>query len=146
MPFEVTWLVEDRIILSRVWGTDASTADELKPYDAAIVNLLDASKAEQVHMVFDARKAESMPSIGAFRAFTFPKHPKFMWTVSLRTSNRLITILIAATTQLFRTRIRYVDTPQDAIAFLRNLEADLPDLTPYLARLEDNDDTASLKS
>lgn len=143
MPYKISWFLKDRIILGKVWGK--SEDSELTAYNEDVNVLLNESQADEVYMIFDGLQAEQMPSLTAFKAFTFPKHPRFKYTIALKSSNRLLNFIASATTQIFGTRMFFANSPDDVIQYLHDLMPDLPDLTPYRYLLE-KDPTLSRKS
>lgn len=136
MTQKVSWFLKDRIILGQVWGKTVDATKDLAEYDKAMNDLLNESQASQVHLIFDARRADGMPSLKEMRAFTFPKHPRFKVTLIMRSTNTFLNFIASAISQMTGSRAVFVNSIDDAIQYLQELELDMPDLTPYRALLE----------
>ena len=134
MPQQVSWLIEDIVILGKVWGTNA--LEGLQEYNDDVNNFLDASKAEKVLLVYDGRAAEGMPPLRAFQSFTFPKHPRFKGVIVLRSMNPFLNFIASAATQIAGVRAYFANTPEEVFKLLHDLIPDLPDTTAYQAVLE----------
>jgi hypothetical protein len=139
MPQQVSWLIEDIVILGRVWGKNA--LEGLQEYNNNVNKFLDASGAEKVYLVYDGREAEGMPPLRAFQNFTFPKHPRFKGVIVLRTMNPFLNFIASATTQIAGVRAHFANTPDEVFALLHDLMPDLPDTTAYRPLLEKETDS-----
>jgi hypothetical protein len=54
--------------------------------------------------------------------FTFPNHPRMGWNVFVNIPNKQIKFFISIATQLFKVRVRLVDSLEEAHQFLEYVD------------------------
>jgi hypothetical protein len=131
MAHEISWLLEGRVIFVRLTGVQTAEAASL--FDREILPYLDNVQAPLVHLVFDTVGLEQLPGIGVLSRFQWLKHPKTGWVVGYPKPNGAIAFITGFVSQLFKLRFRTFDTSQEALAFLQDVDATLPDLSPLMA-------------
>lgn len=136
MTHKVAWFIKDKVILGQVWGDN--DISDLEAYNASVNALLDESAGDQIYLVFDGIRTKGMPPLSAFKAFTFPKHPKFKYAIVLQSSNRFLNFIASATTQIFKTRTFFANNYDEVMLFLHDLLPDLPELESYRYLLEED--------
>jgi hypothetical protein len=122
MPYQLSWLVEGRIILNKSWGT--LTKEEIPRYDQEMLNLLDAGTAPLVHCISDITELENMPGVTAMTQFTFVKHPCMGWQLAYG-GKLAMTLIGNLASQIFRMRFRSFRNREEALAFLQQVDSTL---------------------
>lgn len=131
MPIETTWLVEGRIINARLSGE--VTPDDIRQSAAQVVQMIDSSDAELVHALHDATDVQSLPlrMIELRQAVKAAyNHPNLGWTVAFQVDSAVMRFLGNMTSSIFSIRYKIVDTREDALAWLQEMDATLPELSP----------------
>lgn len=134
MSHYTQWLVEDRVIYTRVWGT--FSAEEIPEVDAEMIPLLEQSDAPLIHVLADDLELESMPNMKKMSELQYVKHEKMGWFITSN-PNRVLRFIGTVVGQLLKTRHRFVDSPEDGIDFLLTVDTTLPDKATLLAKLEE---------
>ncbi len=130
MPINVYWLLEHRVSYMQFEG--AVTLDELREAITVWIDMLDASPdALLVHSVQDVGNITSFPShLKVVKDVVTPahEHPRMGWVVTVNLNDAIIRFLVTMVEKLTRSRQRFVDTPDDALAFLNQVDPLLPNL------------------
>ncbi len=122
MAIEVSWLLEDRIILAEIKGVISQ--DDLPPYDAAVQRHLNASTGPTVHLVVDPTQSESKFDPRMTAGLGFPRHPKLGWMIPLGTPGTKVVGKLVA--QSLHMSVYNAATVHDALDFLQRADATLP--------------------
>ena len=132
MPFELSWYLENRVILL---ASQANNSDEnLLDMDQKVIDYLNQSSAPLVHLIMDQRKAPPPSSsraasqIKLASQLKWPKHPKYGWAIMVGPTNSLQRFVIAVATNFFKVRQRSFDTMDEALDFLNDIDSSLPTL------------------
>ena len=126
MSAGVTWLIEDKLLLLNSWGK--LNVDEMNVLDLRITDMLDNSPEPLVHGIHDHTRAESIPSAKDLMQIKAGKHPRVGWLIIVGLDNKLMKFFVSATGQVLNIRLRFMDTVEEALAFLQDIDTTLPDL------------------
>ncbi|MBA3873824.1 MAG: hypothetical protein H0X30_32225 [Anaerolineae bacterium] len=126
MPVQLSWYLENRVIL--MVNHDGSSDQELLELDQPVINYLNQSNASLVHLIWNNNDSKYMPSINATKALQFPKHPQFGWTITVGLNNPLQRFIVAVANAFFKSRVRMVNTMDEALDFLNEVDGTLPAL------------------
>lgn len=126
MSFGVTWLVEGHLVLLQSWNT--FNIDELHEMDMRIGQMLDHATAPLVHGIHDHRRTQQLPSAKDLMKLKSGNHPRVGWLIFVGLDNKLLKFFVSATGQVFNLRLRFMDTIEEALTFLQDVDSTLPDL------------------
>ena len=79
--------------------------------------------------LFDLGGLEQLPGMTTLNKFQWPKHPRLGWVIGYPQPNPVISFLTYLMAQIFRSRNRTMNTLEETLAFLQQVDATLPDLT-----------------
>jgi hypothetical protein len=128
MPYEVSWYIEGRVMLTRITGN--VTMEELHEVDKQLNALLNSCSSDVVHSLGDMTGVESHPT-SAFElqsSQTYYKHSRLGWVVIYGYESKIVNYVSAILTQVFRVRFRVLKSRAEALAFLQEKDKTLPDL------------------
>jgi hypothetical protein len=121
MPYQNTWLLQDKVMLARMWGT--FTDEEFLAYDAEAVRILDASASSWVHTIQVMDHVHiHQPKISLAVQMKASRHPKVGWTVILGVENPVLRFLIRVAASTAGTRVRHVNTLEIAVQYLISVD------------------------
>ena len=126
MPYELTWLVEGRVVLGKFSGQ--LKEEDIPAFDELMLTHLNAGTGALVHHLADLRELDSMPGLAGLSKFTYVKHPHMGWQISFGLRRPLVKMVANIMSQVFKVRTRDFDTLEEALAFLQSVDATLPDL------------------
>lgn len=122
MSHSVSWLVENHIVLLRLYDVFAPT--EIAPTFKETVNLIETSPLPRVHTIVDTLDVIKMGSlvdvVKELRAIV--PSPKSDWTIIVMTAAPLIRWVTDAGLQVTQFRYRRVATIAEALAAARHLD------------------------
>jgi len=126
MSSQLNWLLENRVILTFNQGivTDQDMFDNDEPVTA----YMNQCSAPLVHMIVDHRKGIGTPSSKAMAQLNWPKHPKMGWIILVGMANPFQKFVVAVTSNFFKTRMRMLNTMDEALDFLNQVDSTLPSL------------------
>jgi hypothetical protein len=127
MAYKMGWLVEGRIAL--IYLSDIITTDEAFHFDPDILPYLEHGRESHVHLLFDMSGLEKLPGITTLNKFRWPKHPRVGWVIGYPEPGPMISFVALMTAQIFRSRYRTTNTLEEALTFLQQEDATLPDLS-----------------
>ena len=136
MTFESVWLIPERVYRIRLFGE--LTAESLDEALAQFQAVLGREFSLPTHVILDLttsqRDETSLPklkkSIDELRKL-HPPVPRAGWTVIADTMpNQIVKSIGASVTQVIRIRTRFLTSSDEAIEFLRQIDATLPPITP----------------
>jgi hypothetical protein len=142
MAYYYEWVIPKRVIFCYVSGTQ--TIEEVQRSIAELKRLLDQGEFP-THYIADLRHNDKLPTTNIRQLqelLNFVSHPNLGWTVVIGRNNLMMTYLLSIIAKLTRVRYRAVDTPQEAVAFLLNLDdtltsdVDLDALITQIQQLE----------
>lgn len=121
MPVENSWLVEERILLTRMIGV--VTVEEMVA-SAERGTALIASGIAPVYSLVDMTELGSFPmKLGELNnVFKQPSDEKLGWIIVYGIPNRLVSFLASTFTQLIGKQFRVVDTQEAALKTIDWLE------------------------
>lgn len=126
MPYGVTWLVEGQLLLLNSW--EKMTLAELGDMDTRIGAMLDASQSPLVHGIHDHSRSTQIPSAKDLMKLKSGSHPRVGWLLFVGLNNKLLKFFVSATGQVFGLRLRFVDSVDEALTFLQDIDSTLPKL------------------
>lgn len=127
MPFESVWYVESRVIYIRQWGT--LTLEDAIATDAAIAQAAELAIDEIVHGIIDARDVTEIDINPKELQAAFSKLPKPTqgWVVTVP-GDRVSAFMTQVMAQSQQMRQRDFHSPEEALEFLKSVDASLIDL------------------
>jgi hypothetical protein len=78
---------------------------------------------------YDYTNLEGFPSLIDLAALEAGKESNIGWTVFTGVKNKVVRMLVSLTVQLFKQRVRFLDTNREALQFLAEMDEPLPDLS-----------------
>lgn len=115
MPCDVDWLIEDRIVRARYYGT--VTAGDIREQAASTLAMIEVGAAP-IHVLIDSSRVESVGiGIGDLRSLSVKTLPAAGWTVIIA-PNTLHRFFISIGMQFTRGNYKFVDTQDEAIDFV----------------------------
>ncbi len=126
MPVGLAWLVEGHLILAKGWY--ALKSEELADFDARVLAMLTQSQKPLVHGIHDYSEAQAMPPIKDLIQIKSGQHPKIGWVIVVGLHDRMMKFFVSIALQIFRVRVRFMDSVQEGLDFLQDVDSTLPDL------------------
>jgi altronate dehydratase len=120
------WLVPQRILNTKFGKI--LTVDELRAYDAAVLDLLATAGSNIVHVIGDAKDMEQFPSLAHGYQIKYIKHPNFGWSVMIGIHNPLLKAIGLLLMRLFDNRLHFCNSQEEAITFLQSVDKTLTEL------------------
>lgn len=128
MPYTVDWMVEGRVVLDRLSGE--VTMDDIAQTSERITDLMRQGKPPMVHLIVELTAVEKLPMgihIGKINQYMMhTKEPNLGWSLVV-TKSIFLRFLASVATQVARGRYRAFDTFEEAVAFLADVDATLPE-------------------
>ena len=127
MHFTVQWRVEGRVAHVQLFE---SGTDGLPELDCLLLNILDHAD-NPVHFIFDSRVSSRSVNVRLqeITAMHTRHHPNLGWVMVTGELDPISRSLAALAARLSRTRLRIVDSVEDAMKTLARLEPSLPWIT-----------------
>ena len=126
MTSQVSWLLEKRVILT--YNEGIVSDEDMFANDQPILDYLNACTVPLVHMIVDHRKGVGSPSSKALAQLSWPKHPKTGWTILVGMANPFQKFVVTVASNFFKSRMRMVNTMDEALDFLNQVDSTLPAL------------------
>lgn len=125
MGVETFWLVEDRVILQRLYGE--VTIDDLKESTRSGEALLNSSPEQVIYLLVDARAVTHYPKQlrELVSVFQDAKPDKVIWTLIL-SEETIVRFLGSAVTQMLGLRVRVFKEPAALYNFLHEHDEHFP--------------------
>lgn len=135
MPYEVSWYVENRVVLNRIWGE--YNLDEMRAGNDVILAWM-REAAAPVHLLVDVRELQHFPR--NFRPMLqeierFRTEPKMGWGVML-TTNSLLHFFGVLASNVTRSSFRAATSYEEANAILGRVDPKLAPLLPVKGCVE----------
>jgi len=127
MPTQTTWLIANHLIFSEFMNE--ISIEELASATDTIVEMIDSCDTILVHTLIDATTLTKYPQniINLRKASQDSfSHPRFGWLVIYGAQDQLSMFFVNIVTSFFKVRLKMVDTREEAIGFLKNIEQALP--------------------
>ena len=126
MPMHNTWLIENEVAFTRIFGA-ISSSDEIRSPMFDIKEMLETSPRSLVHIIVDITGLEkTLPmaqSVQVTREVGVTSNLGWVLIVGARTP--LIKFAVNATASLFQRRLRNFDTHEEALDFLNRMDTNL---------------------
>jgi hypothetical protein len=135
MPQSVEWLVEDRVLLNRMWG-DLTTDEINANSDNGIAMCESVSHDLQVHTILDGRFIDNIPSMKDMLGLKYRRARNTGWILMILSTNRVYKFLGSSFLQMMGVHFRIVETWADAVEILANADSTLPDLSYLPEKME----------
>lgn len=126
MNYQITWYVEGRVVLSQHLHT--ATPADVAQMDVEYLALLEQADVPLVHFIFDMSQQDSVPDLKTMANMQFTKHPRMGWSIVVGTLNPITRFLVSTVAQINKARFRSFTTLEEALRFLQDIDASLPDL------------------
>jgi hypothetical protein len=126
MPIIHRWIIPRRVIYVRWYGeiTIAEAHDANRN-----TGLFIEEGIAPVHMLRDDSGITKIPHVSprqTLEALKAVRDPRFGWAVNIGYSNALVRVLIDLYSKFTRIRIHRAETLEEALAFLKKVDASLP--------------------
>jgi hypothetical protein len=126
MSIQLSWYLENRVML--LVNHDQNTDQDMLAIDQPMINYLNQSNAPLVHVIMDNIGSTYTPSIKVLKTLQYPKHPRLGWLILIGLINPFQRFIAAVVTTFFKTRLRMVNTMDEALDFLNEVDSTLPEL------------------
>lgn len=126
MPVGLAWLVEGHLILAKGWY--ALKSEELADFDARVLAMLEKTPRPLVHGIHDYSEAQAMPPMKDLVQLKSGRHPRIGWVIVVGLDDRMMKFFVSIALQIFRVRVRFMDSVQEGLDFLQDVDSTLPDL------------------
>jgi hypothetical protein len=139
MPYHYEWLLPKRVIFCYVSGEQSM--EEAQQSARELTARLDEGEYP-THYIADLSHNEKMPTtnIKEFKELaSFVFHPNLGWVVVVGMNSSMMEYVITVVARITGVRFHPVDTPQQAITFLRQIDSTLDlkvDLDAVVARIQ----------
>jgi hypothetical protein len=127
MPWRIVHLVDYHLGLTPLWGK--FTLDDLRQYDEVALASLKQVEVPLIHNIYDCVELESLPPLLEMSRLRVARHHKIGWVIFVGVQSDMLRFMFSITTQLFRQRLRFMDTHAEALQFMREVDTTLPDLS-----------------
>ena len=129
MPWRTVHLVEDHLAFTALWGK--FTSNELRQYDEVALASLKFIPYPLIHTIYDCTGLESLPPLVEMSQLRVARHHKIGWVIFVGVQNDMLRFMFSITTQLFRQRLRFLDSHAEALQFIREVDSTLPRLDSF---------------
>ena len=130
MPVEQDWLIPDHLASVRFFG-DVTLHDVGVAFGRS-AELVDASGGKQVHFLHDWQDVTSYPTnviqIRQALQARVSDRSKLGWVVIYGMDHQLLRFLSHIALELFKVRVKQLETRIDAITFLYHIDPALPEI------------------
>lgn len=126
MPLPISWAIDQHVIL--ITSVGDSTDQDFFALDQPCADLIEASPAEQVHVIIDCSGSPYTPSGKAITQIRFPKNPRIGWVILVGSVNVLQRFGFAIGSTFFKIQAKQANTVAEALEFLNNADHTLPDV------------------
>lgn len=128
MSTEFTWLVPKRILYGCAQGRLSPA--EIKRDCETVVKQFEQTYAPRLHFIYNMEAVEEVNSVEVIRDQTrnLLDHPKMGWLVVCGVPTSTGTILFKVVSKLFKVRMLFVTTFEDALSTLKKVDPALSDV------------------
>ena len=120
MGFNMRWLKEGHVFVCDF--IEPVVNEEAPAFNDAIIEYFESSSRVLVHGIFDFTQSDSIFAIKTMSKFTFPKHPQMGWNIFVNMPNKQVKFFVSIATQIFKVRVRIVDSMEEAVQFLEYVD------------------------
>lgn len=130
MSYRLSWYVPGRIVLYEM--VDAESETDFEQLDQDFLAHLDRAEGPLVHFLFEFESVDTgqRPDIRSMTGMQFVRDPRTGWVIVISKPNPIIKFLITTAAQINQARFRLFDTRDQALDFLQDVDATLPQLHP----------------
>ena len=130
MNYRVSWYQPGRIVLFELLNVIIET--DLEQLDQDFFTCLDQADGPLVHFLFefDLDESSRRPDLRQMTNMQFVRDPRTGWILAIGKPNSIIKFLISTAAQINKARFRMFETREQALDFLQDVDATLPQLTP----------------
>jgi hypothetical protein len=132
MPIYSTWVVEGHLVYWKSWG--ALTEDDIAPYDAESLALLEHT-ATMLHTIADHTQLQQLPALKGLTTLSAARDPRLGWYLVVGSMNPIIRMMVSIAVQVSKIRLRFFDTFESALEFIREQDSTLPPIEVTEAEL-----------
>jgi hypothetical protein len=128
MPLRVGWYIKDRIFLIEAKGVITDEEFLSLGNSAVVLQAMDESAASEIHYFFVLIDSHTkLPSLRVRGKTQIEKHQKDGWSMLIDFKlNPLWRMTASIIAQVGRSHFRFVDTHEEALAFMRFVDSTLP--------------------
>jgi len=128
MAYEISWLVENRIIHVAINGD--ITVDVLNAMTDDVVRLLDGTNTTHIHLLINDKQIKVVPKqiLKMLNTSRSLRHPRLGWLIIYGTDNKLFRFLTQMLSRMINLKHRRFLTREEAIAFLQTVDTTLSEL------------------
>jgi hypothetical protein len=123
MSFEIRWINEGHLL--HVDFFDPMTDADAEAFNNVMNEYFEASSRLFVHGIFDFSQATTVYPLKRIAKFTFPKHQRMGWNIFVGLPNKQVAFILSVATQLFKLRVRNVDSMNEALKFVQYVDQTL---------------------
>jgi hypothetical protein len=126
MSSQLSWYVENRVM--QIINQGELVDQDLSNLDESVIRYIDQSSAPLVHLIVDHRNGINSPSAKGLTQLNWPKHPRLGWTILIGLKNPFQRFVTVAAANFFKIRLRLVNTMDEGLDFLNDVDSTLPAL------------------
>lgn len=126
MSSQVSWLLEQRVILT--YNEGVVSDQDMYDNEGLILDYLNQCSVPLVHMVVDHRKGIGSPSSKTLAQLSWANSPKLGWLILVGMANPFQKFVVTVASNVFKTRMRMLNTMDEALDFLNQVDSTLPAL------------------
>lgn len=130
MPVNVTWYLEDYVVFWDIIGD--RDADDLVQANQAVIDLLDASQQEKVHIIFNFAEGKVGSMVTNPRQveqmFSFRKHVRLGTMCIYGNRSRAYNALVQLIGNLVGYSVQMFNSLPEAVTYLQSTDESLPPL------------------
>lgn len=121
MTNTIEWLVPHHVI-----HTSYSSDPDLpcNP-DEPVLEWLNISSAETVHLIVDVHNLKQLPPTLQIMQLQWPRHPKIGWVVLVGAKSITMQATVQMAAQLFQRKHHFASTLTEAVQFLKSIDSDV---------------------
>jgi hypothetical protein len=123
MAFDIRWIKAGHLLHVNLY--DPMTDADAEAFNTVMNEYFEASTRILVHGIFDFSQATSVYPLKRIANFTFPKHHRMGWNVFVGLPNKQVAFILSIATQLFKLRVRNVNTMDEAMEFIQYVDQTL---------------------
>jgi hypothetical protein len=122
MPYKVAWYVPNQVVYARMWGD--VNLEEFRAFVQEMTRITLESTASQCHAIADTRAMTSKPGLPQMIAASksSPTTNRAGWSLTIGEINPVAGLASHLITQMTHIRHRRFTTPEEALAFLKEMD------------------------
>jgi len=133
MPVQSRWLVEGQVIYTELVGD--LTLEDIQAGSQGVIDLLEASNLDTVHLVGDQSKMGDIPvSLKLFNdAAEFMRHDKMGWFMMYPSENKFAKFIASMISSLTKVQHRQCVSLEECLTTLKRMDDTLPSVDEMIA-------------